>query len=140
MIDLSGHLAAHLRDNVGLMAEVDNAVYADVMPKDVTYPAVLIRTLEATPVVAGVPGWHDYSMQLDVYGAEEDFAGTVAIVDDVADLVRATPSDGSIVIATSDVTGLRSAPDDSISPAHPRWVLSVSMTARSTPQGIGGLS
>jgi hypothetical protein len=140
MIDMAGHLTAHLRDSTDLMVDVDDAVYADMLPTDVTYPAVLVRSLEATPVVAGVPGWHDYAMQIDVIGAEDSFADTVEIVDKVADLARSTPSDGFVTVATSDVTALRSAPDDSLSPAHPRWVLSVSMTARSTPQGTGGVS
>lgn len=140
MIDMSGHLCAHLRDDAGLLTATDGAVHADQLPTNVTYPAVLVRTLEATPVVPGVPGWHDYAMQIDVVGAEDTWADTVTLVDLVADLARSTPSDGLITVATSDVTGLRSAPDDSLSPAHPRWVLSVSMTARSTPQSEGGLS
>jgi hypothetical protein len=133
MIDVSGDLALWLRDG-----DVD--AYADELPNAVAYPAVLVRPGEVVPVTPGVPGWHDYTLQVDVIGASRAYADTVTLVEQVADRVRLFPGGAGTALVGPDVTAVRSAPDDSLSPAHPRWVLSVALTARSTPQGQGETS
>lgn len=140
MIDTSAIVARWLRDDSDLMDSVGGRIYADEMPTDVEYPSIIARTMDATPVVRGVPGWHEYTVQVDVIGQENGQVEALSITTAVSELVLGIPSDAQATIATSDVIQVVSLPDDSISPAHPRWVLSVAITGRSAATNEGEAS
>lgn len=113
-------------------AAVDIDVYADEVPPDQEDSFALVRVLEVNPAVPGVPRWSRYTVQIDVVGTPGDHEQVANDAMDVGVAVGLIDSDDTVVVADAQVTSVRYEPDAAYSPARPRWVLAVEVTARST--------
>jgi hypothetical protein len=130
MIDVTGVLAAYLRDDTGLMALVDDKVFADELPEGTVSPYVLLRTVSVTPAAPPSLAYDTFAVQTDCYGAIGDYPGTQTIADTVRSLLHSAAANVDDVAAARTTVSLVGA-DDTYSPAIPRWVLTVDVTGRS---------
>lgn len=132
MIDMTALIADYLASDADVIA-ASLPIHADEIPVGATYPLVLVRALSVQDAVPPVDVWERHEMQVDVVGIELDFPGAV----DATSVVRRKVHDlrgvvGSVVIAGAVVVATTRVTDDSVSPARPRWVLAVEVTARAT--------
>jgi hypothetical protein len=131
MLDMTALFATWLAADSEVVAAAV-PIYSDVIPENPTYPLVLVRDMTMDNAVPGVPlVWERHELQLDIVGSIDGYATTV----DAAGLVRRKVDAFQGVVATAVIAGAivvstTRLTDDSISPARPRWVLAVEVTAR----------
>lgn len=112
--------------------DVDIDVYCDEVPPGQDDAFALIRVLEVIPAVPGVARWSRYTVQIDVVGTPSAYEQNSADVMDIGRAVGLVSSTDDVVIADVQTASVRYEPDDAYSPARPRWVLAVEVTARSS--------
>lgn len=130
MIDMSSTIASWLAERPTVQL-AGFPVYADVLPEHPAYPCALVRVMAVEQAVPPVDVWDRYEVQVDVVGEVDAYGLTV----DVAGLVRSELNDLSGPVGTAGIAGAvivstTRFTDDSLSPARPRWVLTVEVTAR----------
>lgn len=130
MIDMTAILRDYLAADIEVADVVD--VYADIIPENPAYPLALVRTIEVTEPAPPLSTWERHDMQIDVVGLPTGFADLVAAVTSIRYRLEGFHGAVSgIAIAGSDVVATTRTVDESVSPARPRWVLAVEVTARS---------
>jgi hypothetical protein len=136
VIDMSYVIAEAMAADAGLSSSTSGRIYADELPKDVGYPCVLVRDIDVVDATPPTQAYDRYDEQIDVIGAPDAYAEAKAIAGDVRRFLfdlRGPVEGGGINATTVEQTTF--LVDDSVSPAHPRWVLAVEVTARTTTEG-----
>lgn len=133
MIDAAGAVATYLRNDAALMGSVANAVYCETVPDTVTYPFVVVRTIDVEVATQPVAAWGTYGIQVDAVGEPDDVPTVTGIAGSIRDLLAAfRGSHDDATVASTTVELSRFLLDDTVSPARPRWVVAASLVARST--------
>ena len=131
MIDMAGVLTTYLRSQSALMTLVNDKVYCDEMPEQTEAPFVLVRALSVTPAAPPTIAYDIYSVQVDCVTPAGSYEACMTLTDQVRSLLfsatglRSNTRVTSVQIATATV-----GVDDTVSPAQPRWVLTVDVTGR----------
>lgn len=131
IIDMAGELTKYLRAQAGLMTAVSNRVYCDEFPAGTVAPYVLLRNVNVVPAAPPTNAYDTYTIQADIYAPN----GAHAQAGSIASLVRAALFNARGVRGTARVTSINVTTssvgvDDTVSPALPRWVLTVDVTGR----------
>lgn len=136
MIDMSYVIAEAMAADSGLSSSTSGRIYADELPHGVEYPCVIVRDIDVVDATPPTQAYDRYEEQVDVIGAHDGYAEVKAIAGDVRRFLFALrgPVDGGGINATT-VEQTTFLIDDSVSPARPRWVLAVEVTARTTTEG-----
>lgn len=128
MIDMTTVIATALSDDTDI-ANTGVPGFADIVPEGQAAPYYLVRTMSVAQAVPPVDLWDRYDVQIDVV-CDSDGAGV-----DLVSLIRSRTLALSGVHGVAGIAGaipvstVRTV-DDSVSPARPRWVLTVEVTAR----------
>jgi hypothetical protein len=125
MLDMAAIIAAHLAAD----PEVTATIYADLVAENTAYPYCLVRVMNVAQAVPPVNVWDTYEVQLDIVAAPSATA-----IDSVS-VIRSKVLALTGVVGAAGIAGVVPAStarilDDSVSPARPRWVLTVEVTAR----------
>lgn len=122
-------LSAFLRDQAELSAEIDDRVYTAI-PKSATYPLVRVTQLLDTP--AGAPLWAiGYMMQVEAFGGSKAEAWRIAnLCRSLIDVRLAGEYPGHGIVNGSTPGSLLDQPDETFSPAKPRWLFTSTIHAR----------
>jgi hypothetical protein len=130
-VDMSALVAAWLAADTDVAAVVGEQVYADMLPPDVTYPCVLVRELALTPAVPPTLAWDTHELQVDLIGRANGQVEAVELRAAVRSaLIHLHGDIEGTVVAATDVLATTGGVDASVSPARPRWVVAVEVTAR----------
>lgn len=126
-------LSQFLRDQDEIDNLVDGRVYTAI-PKSATYPLVRVSLFDDAPTLSR-PLWHvAYFLQLEAFGGSKSTAWQIASTCRAAIVGRLEGVyDAFGVVTGAEVSGLRDVPDDSDSPARPRWIFTVTMFAHPVP-------
>jgi len=133
MIDHAAAIAEALLAHPGIDESFTGRVFADELPEHVDYPALLVRVMDIIDATPPTRAWDSVELQVDVLGGTGQWAALAALAQDVTDALSGVTGEvegGSV--QTVDVVSRSPIPDDSFSPARPRWVLAVEVTARNT--------
>lgn len=135
MIDAAGTVATYLRADPTLMGAVANAIYCETVPDTVTYPFVVVRTIDVEVATQPVVTWGTYGIQVDAVGEPDDAPAVTAVAGQIRDLLAVLRGEqGDATVASTTVELTRFLLDDTVSPARPRWVVAASLVARSTTE------
>lgn len=133
MIDAAAIVTKTLRADSTLMAAVGNRVYADILPEAVTAPFVLVTVNSVTPAAPPTIAWDTVQIQVQIVGADNTESTLITTASRVRALIHGM--DGSkptgAAIQGVDIQAMNFGYADIDSPALPRWVLTVNLTARS---------
>ena len=132
MIDAAAAVTSVLRTDGTLLAECDGRVYCDAVPADADAPFIVARTMGAAFTAPPSTAWDTVEVQVDVVGSEP---GEAVSITDRARLTLAAASGtqvGDTAVASMAVVATSYALDTRSSPARPRWVIAVEVTARTT--------
>lgn len=115
----------------GAADAVGGRVFVDVVPEHPVYPYVAVRTRSTFPATRPAPTYDEYLLDIEVCADVDGFD----VANQVASQVRFDMWDfrgvqGEGVVAATDVEGAFFVLDDSVSPARPRWVCAVRVTAK----------
>lgn len=129
MIDMAPVIAGVLDADSTVVA----SVFSDEMPPSPPEPFVLVRSMDVTDVTEPADAYQRYEMQVDIVSSHLDYGGAAL----VAGAVRTALNNLSGVVSGAVIAGvvipqMTRTVDDEVSPARPRWVLAVEVTARGT--------
>jgi hypothetical protein len=128
---MSALVATVLAGDTDVAETAGDRVFADVLPPDVDYPCVLVREVSLTPAVPPTLAWDSHELQVDLIGQVDGQAEAVALRAAVRSaLSRLHGQVNGADIAATDVLATTGGVDASVSPARPRWVVAVVVTAR----------
>ena len=132
IVDMAGELTKYLRADTTLMTATGGRVYCDEFPEGTIAPYVLLRTYNATPAAPPTLAYDTYTIQVDIYAAAGNYVSAASIASRVRSLLQAARGiRGAAIVTTVSVTTSQVGVDDTVSPALPRWVLTVDVTGRS---------
>jgi hypothetical protein len=133
MIDHAAAFAEALAADLGLDSSFSGRIFADELPEHVEYPSLLVRVVDITDATPPTRAWDSVELQVDVLGATGSYAELALLAQDVTNVLSVVGGavDGGS-IQTVDVLTRSFVPDDTFSPARPRWVLAVEATTRNT--------
>jgi hypothetical protein len=132
IVDMAGELTKYLRAQAALMTATGSRVYCDEFPAGTVAPYVLLRNVNIVPAAPPTLAYDVYTIQVDIYAP----ASQHATAGSIASLVRKALQNARGVRGTARVTSINVTTslvgvDDTVSPALPRWVLTVDVTGRS---------
>jgi len=128
MLDMAAVIATHFANDTDITAPV----YADSLPEGVSYPYVLVRNPNVGVLLPGIDGWDVYEVQVDMVAAHDAAGALIDLVGIVRSKLSAlTGVVGAAGVAGTVITSTTKTVDDTVSPARPRWVLTVEVTASS---------
>lgn len=120
--------SAFLADQPEVADEVAERVYTTI-PKQATYPLVRVTVLDSTPT--GEPLWLEaHTVQVEAFGGSKAEAFRIAVKCRAAISQRLTGDHpGAGVVTGVRSAGLLDLPDDSHTPAKPRWLFTSTVYA-----------
>jgi Protein of unknown function (DUF3168) len=129
--DVERLVSRYLRTSGPIDALIGERVYT-TWPNEATLPLVLVTRIGGEPPFSRPLVLDECDLQLDVYGNRKHEAHQLAatVRAQLALLVDRVTEDGVVHAVT--FAALRYVPDESFSPAQPRYVVDVSITT--TPQ------
>ena len=131
MLDMAATLTTYLRGVEAVSDIVEERVYADLLPPDVTYPACRVQVLSVVSFAPPTNRWDNYQMQVDCWGEELNMPVAIALADAVRQAIHdMTGVHGDAAIVNTEQAGTYAGLDESVQPALPRWIVTVNVTAR----------
>lgn len=128
MIDAGAVVRSVLADDPVIAGEA-TGVYLDTVPAGAVAPFVVVRVLTTTYAAPPTTAWDMAEVQVDVVGDEP--AEAAALAGAVRDLLQDTRGTvGTTSVAAVDVVNTTYLLDTTSSPARPRWVVAVEVTAQ----------
>ena len=129
MIDAPAVVVAYLNTDAQLTSLCDN-VWADTVPTNYTTPYTVVRARAVDYAVPPTTAYDRIELQVDVVADTEPLAGSIAArVRHLLQTMRGTY--GTAVVPAVDVVAATRIDDTTSSPARPRWVIAVEVTAKS---------
>ena len=132
IVDMAGELTKYLRTDAALMTATGNRVYCDEFPAGTVAPYVLLRTVNVVPAAPPTLAYDTYTIQADIYAPVSQHATAATVAGLLRKALHAARGvRGAARVTSVNVTTSLVGVDDSVSPAMPRWVLTVDVTGRS---------
>lgn len=121
-------VSAFLRNHDAIIALIDDRVYT-VIPSHSDWPLIRVGQYDDQP--AGQRPLHHvaYSVQVEAFGGSKAQAFTLANTARAALAAELTGAHAQGVVSGVDTRGMIDLPDESYSPAKPRWLFSLTVYA-----------
>jgi hypothetical protein len=131
IIDIHGIMVEYLRSDIRVTDLVDNRVFARVYPDRMDFPAAKVLFPQTTNAAPPTMSWYRYSGQIECHGiTHQEALGLAQAVQRVlADLEGIDHVSASFQAV--DIDGVTSGVDEGMTPQRPRWIVPVTITARS---------
>ena len=130
LLDIHKILVQHLRSFNDLTALVEQRIFARHYPERVTLPACRIVVPSHNLASIPAPTWWYYNGQVDCHGNTHEQAFEVSQQVQRALLALENSDHPDAAFAAVDPFGIQTGFDTEFTPNKPRWIVAVTLTAR----------